>query len=156
MADATCRIEPRPEQEAQRIWIGAPLQPRHVGERREPDILPPRHHLEPLLDIGAVEGGERHHIAHRGERHEIEKAQEIGPAVAETRMACLPQHPAGRRRQDQGEAGGAQMPLPRQIVLPVGIDHRMRLGQERPGKMVIDHHRVEAERGRPQAADHGH
>ena len=39
------------------------------------------------------------------------------------------------------------MPLPRQIVLPVGIDHRMRLGQERPGKMVIDHHRVEAERG---------
>ena len=146
MPDPAGRIEPRSKQETERMRIRPALEPRYVGKRREADIFPPRHHLEPLLDIGAVEQGERHHVAHRGKRHQIEKAEEIGPVIAGHGVTGLPQRPAGRRHEDQREAGGAQMALPRQIILPVGIDHRMHRGQDRTGKMVVDHHRLEAER----------
>ncbi len=75
---------------------------------------------QPLGDIGAIEPLERHHVANRGERHEIEPGKQV--ERARLRMTVLAQEPERRDQHEKHDTGGAQMPLPRQVVLAIGID----------------------------------
>ncbi len=137
IADAARRIDPRPQQEAQRIRIGLPLEARDIGQGREPGVLAPRHDLQPLRDIGAVQALERHHVADGGERHQLQPLQHVGLGARLAIEAQLAQAPVHRRDEDHGDAGGAEMALARDIVLPVGIDHREGLRQRGRGLVVI-------------------
>ncbi len=81
-ADPAAGIDPRPQDEAGVIGADRARRCRHVGQRREARIGAPPHHLEPLRHQRAVEAGQRHHVADRAERHEIEPVHQIGLAPA--------------------------------------------------------------------------
>ncbi len=77
-ADPAAGIDARPEDEAGVIGVEPLVDPRDVGERGDAGIAAPLHHLQPLRHQRAVEPGERHHVADRAERDEVEPLQEIG------------------------------------------------------------------------------
>ena len=52
---------------------------RHVQQRGDPGPRAPRHHLQPLADQRAVHPGQRHHVAHGRQRHQVQQRRS-GPA----------------------------------------------------------------------------
>ena len=58
--------------------IGALHQPRRLGKRGEPDVLPPRHHLQALGDEGAVEALQPRDVGDGAERDEVEQVEDLG------------------------------------------------------------------------------
>ena len=89
---------------------------------RKPGLCLSRRTLSPLRDEGAVRLLQRHHVADRGERHEVEQAEQIGlgPIAIE---AFAAQRARRRDQEQEHHAGGGEMALAGEIVLPVRIDH---------------------------------
>ena len=77
IADAPARVDPGAQHEAKRVRRRRLVDARRVAERLQAGILPVLEHLEPLHDEGAVDALERHHVANRGERHDVEPAQKV-------------------------------------------------------------------------------
>ena len=79
-------------------------------------------HLEALMDEGAVEAGERDHVADGAERDEVEPLQQrrLGPRGE---GAPIAQHAGDGHQHDEGDADGGQMLERARLVDPVGVDH---------------------------------
>ncbi len=80
---------------------------------------------------------ERHHVADRGKRHEVEQAKQVGlgPIAVEAFAA----QSARRRDQEQEHhAGGGKVPLAGEIVLPVRVDHGEGRRQGLVGLVMVD------------------
>ena len=100
-------------------------------------IMPGPQHSQPLGHEGAVRLFERHHVADRGERHEIEQAEQVGFGRAAVE-ALAAQRARGRHQKQEHDAGGGEMALTREIVLPVGIEHGIGRRQSLVGLVVVD------------------
>ena len=145
VADPPAGIDPRPERDSRDASIRA--RPRGRRRRAAPRARPGRrdaHHREPLAHEGAVEAGERHHVRDGGERHEVEAREEVGlgPAGPEAARA---QDPVERHQGQEHDARRAEMPEAGEVVLPVRIDDRQRVGKILGRLVVVEHDGVEAE-----------
>ena len=49
----------------------------HLHQRGNARARAPRHHAQPLDHESAVEAGQRHHVAHGRQRHEVEELAQI-------------------------------------------------------------------------------
>ena len=78
LADAAAGVDPRTEREAEVAAARRLHQPRRLGQRREADVLPRRHHLETLGDEGAVEALQPRDVGDGAERDEIEQVDDLG------------------------------------------------------------------------------
>ena len=99
--------------------------------------MPEPQDLEPLGHEGAVRLSERHHVADRGERHEVEQAKQVGlgPIAIETVAA---QRARGGDEKQKHDTGGGEMPLAGEIVLPVRIEHGECRRQRLVGLVMVD------------------
>ena len=129
MADAACRIEPRAQHKAQGIDIGAALEAGNIAQHGKAQVLAPRHDLQALRDIGAVQALQGHDIADGGERHEFQPLQHVGFGPRWRIPALGAQQFVDGGHEDHHHAGGTEIAEARDIILPVGIDHRMGLGK---------------------------
>ena len=98
------------------------------------------------MDEGAVEAGERDHVADRAERHEVEPLQQrrLGPRGEGTPLA---QHAGDRHQDDEGDADGRQMLERARLVDPVGVDHGQGGGERLLASMMVDHDHLEPQLG---------
>ncbi len=87
-----------------------------------------------LDDVGAVQPFQGHDVADRRQRHDIQPGKQIERAG--TRIARLAQEPQGRHEHEKDDAGRAEMPLPRKIVLPVRVYQRV-TGRQLVGDLVM-------------------
>ncbi len=121
-------------------------QPSDVGQRRDPAVAAAGERHQPLGDEGAVEPDQRHHIADRAERHQVEPLQQVGLAAVGAVPPASPQQPVDRHHGHVGDADGGEVTKTGKVVLAVGIDQsacRRPLGAE---FVMVDHHHVDAER----------
>ena len=107
LAHPAAGVDPGSEHEAQVIAARPAVDSGHVGERAEAGISPLRQHLEPLGDIDPIEPDERHDIADRAERHQIQPLQQVRLAPP-LEPAALPQRPVERHQQQEDEAAGSR------------------------------------------------
>ena len=142
LADPAAGVDARPEDEAQVIDPRRLLQPGHVAERPEPHVAALLHHRKPLAHEGAIDAGERHHVADGAERHQVEPLQEVGlrPLAIPARLAQAPVEPDD---EEEGHAHGGELAVRAVVVQPVGVDHGARLRQPRLAQVVVDHDHVE-------------
>ena len=142
-ADPPAGIDPRPQHEAGMVGARRRGQPRHVGQRRQADVTPARHDREAAGDQRPVEAGQRHDIAHRTQRHEVEQRHQIGlrPVLEPAPPA---QRPVERDQQQEGHADRGKRLVRAVLVQPVRVHHRDRRRQRRFGDMVVEHHDIEA------------
>ena len=75
--DASASVDAWAEDEAERIGGRRRIDASDIRERAQAGIIPEPQHLESLGDESAVRLSERDHVAHRGERNEIEQAEQI-------------------------------------------------------------------------------
>ncbi len=111
-----------------------------LEEGRKPGIVHMTGGNQPLHHIGAVEALQRNHIADSGQRDDIEKGQQVEREGLS--MPPVLQHAQRRDQHEEHHARRTQMPLPRQIVFPVGIDQRDRRRQLRADLVMVDHHHI--------------
>ena len=76
--DPAAGIDARPENETERVAGRRRIDARDVGKRAQAGIVPEPQDLQPLGDQRAVHAFERHHVANRGKRHEVEQPEQIG------------------------------------------------------------------------------
>ena len=127
-----------------------------IGERLEPGVAAQAHDLQAFGDVGAVEAFEGHHVAHGGERHEVEEVEQDGRGPLGAVEAAPAQLARGRHQQHEGNARGAQVAEARQVVLPVGVDDGGDSGEALIGLVVVDDDDVGAVRaGGRQRLDAG-
>ena len=136
-------IDPGPEDEAQVVDPRRLLQPGDVAERPQPDIAALPHHREPLAHQRAVDAGERHHVADRAERHQVEPLLEVGLGAVAI-PARLAQAPVEPDDEEEGHPHRRELAVRALLVQPVGVDHGAGLRQPGLGDMVVDHDHVEA------------
>ncbi len=101
----------------------------------------------PLRDQCPVDPGQRHDIAHRAERDEIEPLQEIGLGPAAI-PAGLAQRAVERDDQQKGDPDRGERAVRARLVEPVRIDHGERARQQRLRDVMIDDDHVEPGLGR--------
>ncbi len=151
IADPATGIDARTDEKAEMIGCYRAAKPRLAEKRRESGVLHMARGNQSLDDIGPVQALQGNDIADRCQGDDIEQGEKIeaaGPLVAfRTQQAqCIDEN-------QEDDAGGAEMPLPRQIVLPVRIDQRM-AGRQRGAHLVmVDHHDVDAARSAATASD---
>ena len=121
VADAAAGIDARTEQKAEMKGADRLANARGAYKGRDAGILHMADGDQPLHDIGAVDAGQRHDVANGGKRDEVEQGQEIEPRQV---GRALTQDRRAAHKREKHHPRRAQMPLPRQIVLAVGIDHR--------------------------------
>ena len=102
-----------------------------------------------LRDEGAVEPDERHHVADRAERHEVEPLQQVRLRPS----APIPAARAGARRltattRQEGHADGGKVAQAGEVVLPVRVDDRHRRRQLGADLVMVEH---DARRGPARA-----
>ena len=119
------------------------VEPGDVGQRRDPRIVPAPHDLQPLGDQRPVDAGQRHHIADRPQGHEIQPGHQIRFGMTLAVPTGVPERAVDRDREQEGDADGGELAAVIDLVEPVGIDHRDRLGERRLGDMVVEHDDVE-------------
>ncbi len=77
--DAAAGIDAGAQQEARMIGAGGV---RRCGatslKRVEAGVVAPSHHLQPLRHQRAVDAGQRHHVGHRAEGHDVQPLHEVG------------------------------------------------------------------------------
>ena len=134
-ADAAAGIDARPEQEAEMTGLRRPVEPRHIHQRGQADMLAPAHRDQPLGDEGAVETLAAAPRRRRCRARRDRAAKQVGlrPRVApEAAPAQLAVH---RDHRHEHQPDGGEMAEPGQIVEPVRIDHgeRGRQLSRRPG-----------------------
>ncbi len=113
--------------------------------------MPPRH-LDPLRHQRAVEPGERHDIADRAERDEIEPLQQIGLARAAPYQPACAQRAVDRDDQQKGDPDRGERAMRARLVEPVGLTTASARRQQRLGDMMIDDDRRRARRRPPPPA----
>ena len=123
--------------------VGAPFGPGDVEERGEPGPPAARHDGEALRHEGPVEAHQRNHVGHRGQRHEVERRQEVGRRAPVPEAGAL-QGPVQPHQHHEDRAGGAEVAQAGQVVLPVGVDEGAGAGKLGADLVVVDHHGVEA------------
>ena len=154
-ADAAAGIDARPEHEAEMPGLRRAVEPRHVHQRGEADMVAAAQRDQSLGDEGAVEPGQRHDVGDGAERDVMQHAEQIrlrplaGPEAARAQFAV------DRDQRDEHEADGGEMAEPGEIVEPVRIDQRIDLGQFVAALMMIDHDHVHAEPFAPPPAARG-
>ncbi len=145
LADAAAGVDPRPEREAE---IGAARiagQPRCLDQRRQPDVAPGRHHLEPLRDEGAVEPLELRDIGDGAECHDVEQIEQLRLGAPAREPAARAQGADQRGAEQEGDADRGEMAMRGALALvePVGVDDRMGDGKRGRAFVVIDDDHVE-------------
>ena len=144
-ADASASVDARAQDEAERIGGRRRVDARDIGERAQAGIVPEPQHFESLGDEGAVRLSERHHVAHRGERNEIEQAKQVGlGAIAIEALA--PQNAGGRHEEQENDPCGGEMPLVGEVVVTVRIDDGERAREGLVGLVMIDDDHLGARR----------
>ena len=135
--DPAAGIDARTQDEAERVAGRRLIDAGGVGERAQALIVPEPQDLEPLGHEGAVRLSERHHVAHRGERHEVEQAEQVGlgPIAIE---AVAAQRARGGDEKQKHDTGRGEMPLAREIVLAVRIEHGECRRQRFVGLVMVD------------------
>jgi len=101
---------------------------------RPPALLARRY--KTLDHEGPVHAGESHHVAHGRQRDQIEHRQQVG--LLDLRPLDT-KKPRRLHEREKHHARRAEMPLPRQVVLAIGIDHRDGKRQ-RPADLVVVEH----------------
>ena len=117
------------------MLIGSPMRETRA-KCRQPGVALLAGRQQSLDDEGAVDAGERHHVADRRQRHQVEHRQKVGLRGV---RALDAQQPRRLHQRQEHHAGRAEMPLPGKIVLAVGIDHRDR-HRQRPADLVVVEH----------------
>jgi len=119
-------------------------EPGLAKQRRQARVLHVPCGDQPLDHIGPVQAFQRHHIADGRQRHDIKQGEQIerGDAL----VTGFSQLAHGVDKNEEDDAGGAQMPLPRQVVLAVRIDQRHAWRQVRADLMVVDDNNIDAAR----------
>ena len=137
VADAPAGIDARADQEAERwnVPSGSPMRDTRASAARPALRLLARRD-QPLDHEGPVQAGQRHHVADGRQRDQVEHRQQIGLRGIRPLDA---QQPRRLHQREKDDAGRAEMPLPRQIVLAVGIDHRDG-HRQRPADLVVVEH----------------
>ncbi len=144
VAYASAGVDARPDEKAQMLGPRRTVGARDVEQSRKPRTAPLAHDCEPLDDKGAVEADQRYDVGDGGQRHEIERGDQVRgrASVPEARLA---QRAVQRHQPHVDDTGGAEITQSGKIVLPVGIDQRQRPRQRLRGLMMIKHDHVEAE-----------
>ena len=145
-ADASARIDARPEQKAQVPAFRRSGEPRRVHQCGQADMLAAAHRDQPLRDEGAVEPLERHDVGNGAERHKVERVEQVGLRAQHVPEAALAQLAVDGDYGHEHEADRRQMVEPRQIILPVRVDQCVDRRQGLVRLMMVDRHHVEAER----------
>ena len=143
LADAAAGVDPWPEQEAGMVGGRRLMDVNDVGQRREPGIPAPCHHLEALGDERPVDADEGHDVADRAEGHEVQERQQVrlGPVgvVAGRAQRAVESDDEQERDTDGGELAEAA-----RVVEPVRVDHGGGRRQLRLGHVMVDDDDVEA------------
>ena len=103
-ADATARIDARPEQEAKMPAFRRAGEPRRIHQRGQADMLAPAHRDQALRDEGAVEPLERHHVGDGAERHKVERVEQVRLRAQHVPEAALAQLAVDRDHGHEHEA----------------------------------------------------
>ncbi len=141
LGDPAGGVDARPQREAAASWRSAPsLQLGHVQQRGDARPRPPRHHPQPLRHQRAVQPGQRHHVADRRQRHQIEQ-RAAGPAPPGRRKS-----PARRSARSSRDAVRKATAVAQSMVRPELQSSRFGLTvarhrRRRPlGLVVVEHH----------------
>ena len=142
VADAAAGVDARSDEEAEVPALGRLGEAGGIEERGEAEAPALAHDGEALAHEGAVEAMERHHVGDRRERDEIEAREQVGlgspgPEAAHPKLAVE------RHEREEDDAGGAQMPEPREVVLPVRVDDRRRCRQHLRRLVMVEDDGVE-------------
>ena len=142
IADASARIDARPDHEAEREGLGRPIESGGIEKRAQADAAAPTDHLQAGADECAIETAQRHHVGNGGERHEVEALQEIGRRAALAPKTLLAQAAIERDESHEHDAGGAEIAEAREIIEPVRIDDGNGRGQHFRRLVMIEHDHV--------------
>ena len=104
VADAPAGIDARTHQEPEMIGRDRPAEPGLAQQSREPGIVHVTGRHQPLHHECAVEALERHDIANRCERDEIQPGKQVQPR--RTGVPPFPKQPRGRHQHHEDHAGG--------------------------------------------------
>ena len=107
--------------------------------------MPEPQHFETLGDESAVRLLERHHVAHRGKRNEIEQAEQVrlGAAAIE---ALAPENACGGHEEQEHDPGRGEMALVGEVVMAVRVQHGERVRESLVGLVMIDDDHLGARR----------
>ena len=147
LADAAAGIDPRPDDETGVIGARRLVDGGDVGQRRDARVAAPGHHLQALGDESPVDAGERHHVAHRAERHQIEPLHEVGFGLRPV-PAHAPEGAVEADNQQEGDAHRRHLAVRAGLVEAVGVDHGDGRRQARLGLVVVDDDDLEPGRRR--------
>ena len=100
--------------------VGRSRDQRHVEQRRDAGTRAPRHHLQALADQRAIDAGQRHHVAHGGQRDEVEQADQVR-LLARVEEA-LPAQRAHRRHRRQERDRRRRTAMTGRMCSPAGSD----------------------------------
>ena len=144
IADAAAGIDARTDEIAEMPAFRRAGEAGRIEERGEADPAPALHDGKPLADEGPVEAGQRHHVRHRRQRHEIEARHQVGlgPPLEEAARA---QGAVEGDEEQEDHAGRAEMAEARQVVLPVRVHDGERLRQPLGRLVVVEDDGIEAE-----------
>ena len=142
LAHAPARVQPRAENEGRVIGARWLAHPGDVGERPESQVAAPRHDLEPLAHQRPVDARQRHHVADRAERDQVEPVAQVGLGPG-GEPAGVAERSVEPDQEQEGDADGGQLAAARAVVEPVGIDHGGGLGQAGLGDVMVDDDDVE-------------
>ena len=146
-AGAAAGIEPRPQREGAVLGADGGQAMRAARASAASPGLPPRAATsQALRDQGPVEPDQRHHVADRAERDQIEPAAQVRLRPAHE-MAARAQRAIERDHHEEGDPDRGQLADRADLVAPVRVDHAERLRQLRLGDVVIDHDDLLAPRG---------
>ncbi len=132
LADAPPGIDPWPHHKAEVIGGRCRIQPGHIRQGDKAGAFAPCHDAQPLLHESAVHPGQRRHISHRRQCHQIKHGQQVRPLAA--RLAQLP---PGLDQHQENHRCGTQMRQRAILVLPVGVHHGQRVRQCLTTQMVV-------------------
>ena len=76
-ADAAAGVDPRPQHEPQMVAGGRLRKRSLVGQGLQSAVLPQGHDFQPLPDEGAVKPEQRHHVANRTQRHQVQPFHQV-------------------------------------------------------------------------------
>ena len=142
-AHAPAGIHARPEQEGGVVGIDPVGHARDVAQALEAEVAAPRHHLQPLRRQGAVQADQRHHVAHRSQRHQVQPLQQVGLRPRRAEPAAPPEHAVGRDHHQEHDTDGGEGAMRGALVQPVRVDHRERGRQRRLGDVMVGDDDVE-------------
>ena len=148
LADPAAGIDPRTDGEAQIARRSRACATRPASAiARQAGVAAARHDLQSLRDEGAVDTGERHHVADGAQRHQIEPLPQVGLRLRGI-AAGAAQQAVGVDDQQKGKPGGTQVVEAAAVVGTLRIDDGDRRWQRQVRLVMIDDDDIEAAGGR--------